>query len=812
MSLTTTYSLNTTKFEFAANTWTPSTQFGADVLGLPNGGFAVAYISENAGADNNWVLLDFYDSSHNVIGSWKIPYSGTVEGAGETSLTLLANGNVLVVWDDNGTGEEGMKGAIYTQAGALVTADIDLADSVIFQEMDVTALSNGNFVVSYTTTVDNIFFRVFDGNGVQQGSLVVVNQSQTGFQGEAQIVSLSGGGFVVTWTDFNPPGDLVMGRVFNDDGSARTNEFIIGNFGNNTQSAIAALDNGNWAVVYRDDGWGTPGLTLHIYDANGNDLTSFIRVDSNLAAAESDPDITVLDNGLIVVTWTHPFSAADDDIYGALFDQSGNRLTVDGSSFFVLTATGDRDIKSAVSALLDGKFVTVWQDGASGDIIGEVNELVRNTVGDAANDSFTGDNLRDSVFGGDGNDTLNGGDNQDTIDGGSGSDDLGGGSGNDTLNGGDGDDVIDGNSDDDVIAGGAGNDSIDGNFGSDTISGGDGNDTINADLGFFTDDTLFNSLSGDAGNDSISGSDGGESIDGGSGFDTLNGGDGNDTMFGGSFDDTINGGNGDDLIQGGFSVDSINGGAGNDTILVLEGEFSDNIDGGAGLDTLNLSNILADGFDADAANINLAAGTWTLSPAFPGAQSIAGIETVIATVGNDTVTGAAIGETVLALAGADRVAGGLGNDTLNGGMDNDTLSGQNGDDRLLGGLGNDSLVGGANRDTMTGNDGADRFDFNLVSESGITAATRDIITDFNAGTNVTSVDRIDVFTIDANTGLAGNQAFIYGGPFVAGHIQAIQSGANVLLRFNTDADAAAEMTIQLNNVNAVNLNAGDFVL
>jgi hypothetical protein len=59
--------------------------------------------------------------------------------------------------------------------------------------------------------------------------------------------------------------------------------------------------------------------------------------------------------------------------------------------------------------------------------------------------------------------------------------------------------------------------------------------------------------------------------------------------------------------------------------------------------------------------------------------------------------------------------------------------------------------------------GGDIFDFNALSEMGLTSATWDVINDFAPG-----LDRIDVSTIDANAGLAGDQAFsapVVGGTF-----------------------------------------------
>ena len=72
-------------------------------------------------------------------------------------------------------------------------------------------------------------------------------------------------------------------------------------------------------------------------------------------------------------------------------------------------------------------------------------------------------------------------------------------------------------------------------------------------------------------------------------------------------------------------------------------------------------------------------------------------------------------------------------------------------------------------------------------------------------------DLIDVSKIDADETLAGNQAFVLdtGGAFSAGEISQTVVGANVILWFNTDADADAEMSIVLENSGL--LTASDFI-
>jgi Ca2+-binding RTX toxin-like protein len=88
---------------------------------------------------------------------------------------------------------------------------------------------------------------------------------------------------------------------------------------------------------------------------------------------------------------------------------------------------------------------------------------------------------------------------------------------------------------------------------------------------------------------------------------------------------------------------------------------------------------------------------------------------------------------------------------------NDHLFGSTGTDVLNGGAGNDIITGGHGRDFLAGGAGRDLFDFNSLADSA-PGAHRDAIFDFTHGTNVTG-DDIDLRTIDAKAGVAGNQAF-----------------------------------------------------
>jgi Ca2+-binding RTX toxin-like protein len=223
----------------------------------------------------------------------------------------------------------------------------------------------------------------------------------------------------------------------------------------------------------------------------------------------------------------------------------------------------------------------------------------------------------------------------------------------------------------------------------------------------------------------------------------------------------LSGFGGNDTINGGAGNDKLDGGAGNDKL-----------DGGLGIDTISYATA------TKAVTVNL------------------GLTSAQNTLGSDSDT----------LLNFENLEGSDFNDVLTGNALDNTLAGLNGDDRLSGAAGNDLLIGGVGRDTLTGGAGADKFVYKGLSDSVIDMM-HDTITDFVRGT-----DKIDLSAIDANAGLAGNQAFI--GTLIAGTAVFSIAGQMQLkagvLYCNTDADAAAEFSIALTGITA--LAATDFVL
>lgn len=346
---------------------------------------------------------------------------------------------------------------------------------------------------------------------------------------------------------------------------------------------------------------------------------------------------------------------------------------------------------------------------------------------------------------------------------------------------------------DDVLRGGAGGDRLDGGAGLDqasyetsaagveidllrgTAAGGDAAGDVLSGIEIVIGSRHADRLTGNGERNALHGGDGDDILIDDGGNDRLGAGAGHDRVEGGGGNDSIDGGAGDDLLAGGAGHDTIAGGDGADTID--GGDGSDVLDGGAGAD------ILRGGAGTDTASY---------------ASASAGVAVDLAS-GRGTA-GHAAGDR---LEGIERILGSIHNDTLTGDAGANVLTGDNGNDAIRGNGGADTLVGGGH---------GDRFIYAAAGDSTVAAAGRDTIVNFWSGEG----DRIDLRLIDADGNAAnGDTAFVLGtGGFTgAGAELRIVQTATLrvfLVQADIDGNRIPDFAILVSIVQ--DLGAGEFLL
>lgn len=345
-------------------------------------------------------------------------------------------------------------------------------------------------------------------------------------------------------------------------------------------------------------------------------------------------------------------------------------------------------------------------------------------------------------------------------------------------------------------------------------------------------------------------------ITGGSG--AILGGNGSETIANhGTFKGAVSLGGGNDAASNtGIFDGSLALGAGNDTYTGGSGRVYNGIDAGTGIDTADFSAITT------SMNINLATGVTSYIGITRTAQSMVNFERAFGGSAGDVLVGNSANNILYGNGGNDSFDGGNGDDTFYGGLGSDTVlytsstapvridlvaatasfptltakaeylydienatTGSGGDTLLgnglantfRGGAGADRLQGGGGADILIGGAGADVFAFTASTDSGgfaidtLRAGDGGLAFD---GPGATLSDKIDLSAIDANTAVAGNQAFLFGTAQTAGRLWVVEVGAVTHIRGNIDSDSVVELDIAIEDgaIRGSAYTAADFVL
>jgi len=603
------------------NSFTADNERDAEVAATTQGGFIAAYEDSQASDLDTSIRISIGNSTGTSFTNLTIATDNTGDSTfnlRDPQVAVSSATSAMVVWiEDNSTGDDAVRfqrvdpatNALVGSAGLLFQ---NVSGSGPISEVDMDVLSNGSYVIvaqSNNTTGHEIWVQTITTGGVTGGlNQISVTEGDNDDDRDPSVTALSGGGYVVAWSNTDSNDTDIELRIYSNGGGLVAGGITVGNGGatdENNEVVVTSLNDGGFLVIWDDDEAVTNGLRVQNYSATGVPRGSEFTISAD---NPTDIDAETLGDGRVLVTWQE--------------------------------VTGGGEVQAEIIDTRDAA-----EDGGYSPENFEIG-----TIG---NDIFTAG--AGDAYGYEGNDTI--------TDGG-GAQDIYGGDGLDTI-------VITNTDSNEAYFGGADRDtlSLSGSAAGSTVDLAAG--TVQIGAGGVSDIDSFERVVGTTGNDTVVGSGTIETIFGGNGNDVL-GTVGVASAVSAS-GDTIYGGNGADTIQGGGGTQILYGGSDGDTFITGAGEFLDDYFGGSGTDTLDNSAVTA--ADVSGATFDFDAGSYSGTGYTSTGSVLSSIERYRDGLGGNTIT---FGGTL------NSVDGGAGDDTINLGSGEGAVT-------IVGGSGIDTL-------------------------------------------------------------------------------------------------------------------------
>ena len=280
----------------------------------------------------------------------------------------------MVAWTDysqtsGDTSVRAVRGQIFDASGTVVGDEFLVNTTTEGSQYtpSVSALDGGGFVVTWTDGSSGyaaVRGQLFDANGTAVGDEFLVNTTTEGGHYAPSVSALEGGGFVATWYDINLAGSYaVHGQIFSANATAVGDEFLVNTTteGGHYAPSVSTLEGGGFVVTWYDiDLAGSYAVHGQIFSANGTAVGDEFLVNTTTTNFQyQQPSVTGLADGGFVVTWTEGSSFATV-IRGQTFDASGTKI---GDELFANTTATKLLSEPSVSAFDGGGFVVTWTDG-----------------------------------------------------------------------------------------------------------------------------------------------------------------------------------------------------------------------------------------------------------------------------------------------------------------------------------------------------------------------------------------------------------------------------------------------------------------
>jgi len=301
-----------------------------------------------------------------------------------------ATGNFVITWTSAGQdgNAQGVFARLYDSAGnPLPLGEFQVNTTTLDDQKNaVVAMdADGDFVIVWEGIIPDsdptdftddskygIYAQRYNSAGVAQGGeiRIVGDPSDPGdpvFNEQPSVaIDPDSGAFVVTWTTNG--GEDIVAQRYTSGGLEDGSRMMVKTGGTNTFSSVAMAQNGNFVVVWTNDGedGSSTGVYGRVFDSSGNIIRDEFPINTTTGGRQQSPSVAMAQNGNFVVAWESENQDGEGyGIYAQRFDSSGAPL--DGE--FQVNLSFYPDNRSAPLPIQEGNqrypVVTYEPDGDS---------------------------------------------------------------------------------------------------------------------------------------------------------------------------------------------------------------------------------------------------------------------------------------------------------------------------------------------------------------------------------------------------------------------------------------------------------------
>ncbi len=318
-----------------------------------------------------------YNSSNQaIVSEFALQQNPSGDNTTVADVDIAEDGSFVAVWQAWGGDGQGWGIRARSVAADLSarTSDFQVNYGVqVASQYDakVALLSNGNFVVTWEDDSGSdgsgrgVWGKVLSPFGDWISGEFRVNEMYTGDQTSADPSATPDGGFIVTYSSYNPSTgrQAIFVRRFNGQGVALGASVKVSNSDSFPvyAPAIRVAPNGSYLVAWQASLGGTRASEVYgqLMTANDVPVGTQFRLNTYTNGDQYSPDIAVDANGEYVVSWTS--DQQDGSSYGVYAQRIAADGTFLGAEFRVNAFTNGAQYTSSVDFGAPGELVFSWK-------------------------------------------------------------------------------------------------------------------------------------------------------------------------------------------------------------------------------------------------------------------------------------------------------------------------------------------------------------------------------------------------------------------------------------------------------------------